>query len=207
MEKPKKHKPEIIGLTGGLATGKSTVTAYLRRKGFPVICADDIAHDVVKPRRPVWRKIIQAFGGHILKPNRELNRKIMARVVFFVPKMRRKLEAIVHPEVKKEMMKQAGLLARKKAAIIFLDVPLLFESGLDKICDHTICVASPLKTQLARLKKHRGMGRDEALARIRSQMPLREKIKRADFVVKNTGTIASVKNQVNKLLQLIAQKS
>lgn len=195
-------KTKIIGLTGGIATGKSTVSAILKKWHYPVICADKIAHDVVKPGKLAYKKIIKIFGDKVLLKNKTLNRSKIAQYVFTDLKMRRKLENVLHPEVRWEMRRLIALYKKQKHKIIFLDVPLLFEAGLDKICDHTLCIVATQSQQIQRLKKHRKMARTEALKRIRVQMPLSAKIKKADSVIWNTGNKILLRKKVTAWLKL-----
>lgn len=194
-----KHTTKIIGLTGSIASGKTTVTKYLRKRGYPVICADEIAHAVTN-LKSVLKKITLAFGKEVLFKDGSLNRKKMALIVFSDEKKRKELENIIHPAIRQEIFAQIKNLEQKKCPLIFLDIPLLFENGWEKICDKTICVATSKALQLKRLIKNRGMTRKEALARIASQMPLKEKIKRADFVLNNRGTIAELHGEIKKIL-------
>lgn len=192
---------KIIGLTGGIATGKSTVSKFLKKWRFPIICADTLAHDVVKPNKAAYKKIVKTFGKHILLQNKTLDRSKIAKIVFDDVKLRKKLEKIIHPEVRKEMHRLIQFYKKKKNPLIFLDVPLLFESGLNKICDHTLCVAATQNLQVARLKKYLGMTHKQALARIQAQMPLTIKIKKANFVIWNTGTKKELEKKTKKWLQ------
>jgi dephospho-CoA kinase len=170
----------IIGITGGIATGKSTAAKILRDKGYSVICADTIAHQLLKKTKTTARQILNHFGT--------LNRKKLAHVIFKNPQAKKKLESIIHPAVIRETKKQIAALKKKQHRLIFLDVPLLFESGMDKLCDKTICVWAPKKTQIERMLKKRKMTRKEALSRIKAQMPLRQKMKKSNYIVKNAST-------------------
>jgi dephospho-CoA kinase len=196
-----KTKPIIIGLTGGIASGKSTATQVLRRKRIPVICADEIAHDVTRINQPAYKAIIKTFGKEILQKNKRLNRQRLAKIVFTDPKLKKKLEGIVHPAVRKEIHAKIKELKEKGKRLIILDIPLLFESGWHKKCDYTICIAAPQNTQIERLIKHRKMTHKHALERIRSQMPLKDKMKLADFVIWNKGTKQSFQNAVFSRIQ------
>lgn len=189
-------RTKIIGLTGGIATGKSTVSNILKKWHYPIICADKLAHEVVEPSKPAYKKIIKVFGKEILLKNKKLNRSKIAKLVFANPKMRRKLETAIHPEVRKKMRQLITSYKRQNKKIIFLDVPLLFEVRLNKICDHTLCIATTQNQQIQRLKKYRKMVRTEALKRIHSQMPLRDKIKKADSVMWNTSDKSVLRKKV-----------
>ena len=189
----------IIGLTGGIGSGKSTVSNYLRGKNLTLLCADKIAHQIMQPGQIAYRKIVKKFGKEILSSDKTINRKILGPLVFKNPNHLKSLNAIAHPEVLKEFKKQIRL--HKKEKYIILDVPLLFESGMDKICDHIILVALNRKIQSQRIKKRDGITQVEIKRRINSQMPLREKKKRSNFVINNSGTWTQTKKQIEKLIK------
>lgn len=194
-----KSFPHIIGITGSIATGKSTVTAILRDQGLTVICADEIAHTLTARGGKAFHKVMRLFGKGFLKPNGEINRQEIAKLVFHDKKKRQALENLIHPLVQSEIRRLIRNHA-KTSRLIFLDIPLLFESGIDKLCDITVCVVSTQKNQITRLQKFRNMSRSHALNRIRSQMPLKEKIRRANFILKNNSTKADLKRMTLKLL-------
>lgn len=197
---PKRKTTKILGLTGGIATGKSTVSGMLRQAGLPVFCADEIAHAVTAAGTPVARKIINAFGKSVQAPSGELDRRKIAELVFHDAAKRNTLESIVHPAVLKEMLRLVRQERVKKTPFVVLDVPLLFEAGLDKFCDATVCVTSSQNVQMTRLCHLRGMSRRDALARVKAQMPLKEKARRADHVIPNNGTKADLRERVKGLL-------
>ncbi len=172
----------IIGLTGGLACGKTTVAGMLKKRGACVIDADRIVH-----------KIIDAP-----------TRKELAKVVFDDRQALDRLCRKVHPAVKREISRQLKALGRDKTAVI--DAPLLIESGFHKKCDYLVVVKAPLKKQLERAKQSLAIPRQEALKRIGMQMPLREKIALADFVIDNGGPLSDTKMQVRKLWEEIVEK-
>ncbi len=194
-QKRNNSSPTIIGLTGGIASGKSTAADILRDMGEVVVCADAIAHDVVKKGKPVLKKIQKEFGNDIIKRG-SLDRKAMAEVVFKSPKARKKLEAIIHPYVKKEIKKIITVFKKRKSPRLFIDVPLLFEAGFDKLCHKTLVIAASQKLQIERAKKYRKMTRAQALARIKSQMPMAKKAKKADYVIRNVGTKRELRSQI-----------
>jgi dephospho-CoA kinase len=197
MPKKNLNKMNIIGLTGGLATGKTTVAEILRSLGHVVVCTDAIAHDVIKPGQPALKKIVAEFGSTILD-NGTLDRKKMADLVFPKPLKRKKLEAIIHPYVRKEVKKIIAVFKKQGLKTLFIDVPLLFETDFYTLCDQTICVTAPQYLQIERARKYRKMTQKEALARIKSQMPLKKKEKKADFVVVNKGTKQVLSTQIKK---------
>lgn len=177
----------LIGLTGGVATGKSTVAAMFARCGAVVIDADVLARQVVEPGKPAWREIVKTFGNGVLNPDRTLNRQQLGNIVFGSPAKRQQLERIIHPRVAREqrrLAREAG--KRNSRAIVIYDVPLLFEAGIDKRVGITIVVTADRETQVARLKKRNGLSRAEALRRIKSQIPLARKRCRADYVIDGT---------------------
>lgn len=174
----------LVGLTGGVATGKSTVAAMLKRCGAVVIDADELTRDAVKPGKPAWREIVTVFGGEVLNQDRTINRQALGAIVFRNKAKRRRLEQIIHPRVAREQMRLTRAAAKNNPnAVVIYDVPLLFEVGIDKRVDKIIVVTADRETQIARLKKRNGLTRSEALRRIKSQMPLAKKVARADYVL------------------------
>lgn len=177
----------LVGLTGGVATGKSTVAKMFKQCGAVVIDADELAHEVVKPGTPAWREIVAFFGKTVLNQDRSLNRQALGSIVFRNPKKRRQLERIIHPRVAREQARLTKQAARADpTAVVIYDVPLLFEAGIDTRVDKTLVVTADRETQLARLKKRNGLSRVEAIRRIRSQMPLSKKVHLADIVIDGT---------------------
>ncbi len=192
----------LVGLTGGIATGKSTVAGIFKRYGATVIDADALARKVVEPGKPAWREIVETFGKNVINPDRTLNRQALGITVFGHPGKLRQLEQIIHPRVAREQIrltKQAAL--NDPRAIVIYDVPLLFEAGIDKRVGATIVVTADRETQIARLKERNDLSRTEALRRIKSQMPLAEKRRRADYVLDGTLPLPQLKQQVRLLHQ------
>jgi dephospho-CoA kinase len=177
----------LVGLTGGVATGKSTVAAMFKRCGAVVIDADILARTVVAPGKPAWREIVKEFGHDMLNADRTLNRQAVGAIVFRNKATRRRLERIIHPRVAREQMRLTRAAAKKDPrAVVIYDVPLLFEAGIDTRVDRTIVVTADRETQITRLRKRNGFTRTEALRRINSQMPLAKKVARADYVLDGT---------------------
>jgi dephospho-CoA kinase len=190
----------LVGLTGGVATGKSTVAGMFKQCGSIVIDADQLARDVVKPGKPAWREIVTLFGKAVLNQDRSLNRQALGAIVFHHPAKRRALEAIIHPRVAREQVRLTRDAARQHPqSVVIYDVPLLFEAGIDKRVDHTIVVTADRNTQIARLKKRNGLSRAEALHRIKSQMPISQKVQQADYVLNGTLTRPALRKQVGRL--------
>ena len=177
----------LVGLTGGVATGKSTVAKMFKRCGAVVIDADQLARDVVKPGKPAWRAIVTLFGRTVLNPDRSLDRQALGSIVFRNRTKRRQLERIIHPRVAREQQRLVRRVAiRKPHAVVIYEVPLLFEAGADKRVDKTIVVTADRETQIMRLKKRNHLSRAEALRRIQAQMSLSKKVRLADIVIDGT---------------------
>jgi len=192
----------LVGLTGGIATGKSTVAGMFKRCGAVVIDADVLARDVVQPGKPAWREIVKAFGKTVRNPDRTLNRPALGLKVFGHPAKLRQLERIIHPRVAREQARRTRQAARiDPHAIVIYDVPLLFEAGINRRVNTTIVVTANRETQIARIKQRNGLSRAEALRRIKSQMPLAEKRCRADYVLNGTLPLPQLKQQVRLLYQ------
>ena len=192
----------LVGLTGGVATGKSTVATMFKQCGAVVIDADELARDVVKPGKAAWREIVNVFGTIVLNPDRTLNRRALGAIVFKNRSKLRRLERILHPRVEREQARLTRQAARKNPdAIAIYDVPLLFEAGVDKRVDKIIVVTADRETQIARLKKRNGLSSAEAIRRISSQMPLAKKRQRADHVLIGTLSRPSLRRQVGQLFE------
>lgn len=166
---------QIIGLTGGIACGKSTVAAMLRALGAPVIDADAISRSLTAPGGEALPAIRDAFGDPVFHPDGTLNRKALATLVFGDRAQLERLNAITHPLILRRMQSEINRCREAGAPLVVLDVPLLLEAGFDRLCTQTLCVFADEETQIARLSSRDGMTRQEALARIRSQMPVAQK--------------------------------
>ena len=191
---------KIIGLTGGIACGKSTVSAELRALGAAIIDADALAHELSQPHQPIYNAYVERFGREIVTVDGTLDRAAIARRVFADPAVRAEVEAIAHPIIRSaaEARLHAARDENKRAAV--LDVPLLFEAGWDALADETWVVALPREEQLARLlARDTSMDAGEARARIAAQMPLAEKCARADVVIDNSGTVEEIREYIGKL--------
>ncbi|HXV68435.1 MAG TPA: dephospho-CoA kinase [Nitrospira sp.] len=194
----------LVGLTGGIATGKSTVASMFRHCGAVVIDADQLAQDVVTPGKPAWRAIVKTFGTPILNRDRTINRRALGGLVFANRATLRRLERIIHPRVAREQARLTRQAARKDPkAVVIYDVPLLFEAGIDKRVDKTIVVTADRATQIARLRTRNGLTRTEATRRIRHQLPLAEKVRRADFVLRGTLTPAALRRAVRSVMHTL----
>ena len=190
----------LVGLTGGLATGKSTVARLFRDCGATLIDADRLARQVVQPGAPAWRDIVRTFGKQVLRPDRTLDREALAGIVFRDRTKLQKLNAIVHPRVARKQARLTRKIVRKAPkAVIIYDVPLLFEAGVDKRVDKIIVVTAPLKTQILRLQKRDGLTRTEALRRLRAQLPLSRKVRLADYILRGSLPGARLRREVQRL--------
>lgn len=189
---------KIIGITGGIASGKSTVTNYLIEKGYKVIDADKIAKDIVLPGRKANKLIELAFGSSYFN-NQVLDRKKLAEVIFHSDEKRMLLDSIMHPIIKDEIIKEIN----ESDGLVFIDVPLLYETGLDTLCDYVILVYVDKVTQINRLCIRDNIDNSYALAKIDSQMKLDDKLKLADFVVDNSNSIIDTLLSVDNVLERI----
>jgi dephospho-CoA kinase len=195
-----------LGLTGGIATGKSTVSQYLAELGFPIIDADVIARQVVEPGQPALDEIVAAFGTGVLQSDGRLNRQALGALVFGHPDQLAILNGITHPRVQAETRRLLTVYEEAGEAMVVLDIPLLLESQNKAGADKIVVVAVDETTQRQRLMARNGLSLTEAQARIDSQMPLAEKVKLADYVVDNSGSIEQTYAQVDAILKDLALK-
>ncbi|PHH98962.1 dephospho-CoA kinase [Fusobacterium polymorphum] len=189
----------IIGLTGGIASGKSTVSKYLAEKGFKVYDADKIAKDISE-KKSVQEEIILTFGDKILEENRNIDRKKLKEIVFEDKEKLKQLNAIIHPKVidfYKELKEQ------NTDKIIIFDVPLLFESGIDKFCDKILVVISDYEIQLDRIVERDKIDRELAEKIIKSQLSNEERIKKADVVIENNSSLEDLFEKVERFCETI----
>lgn len=191
----------IVGVTGGLGTGKTTVAAMFGRHSAKIIDADAITRGLLAPKGKCIKKVAKIFPGAILKSI--LNRQALASIVFQNSHTLKKLTDIVHPQALKEVQRQISLYKNKP--LIILDVPLLFESGWQKIVDITVVVKASRGQQFQRLKGGR-LSRADITRRLRLQMPLSEKVRRADIVIDNRGTIKQTRQQVDAVVDRLLQR-
>ena len=196
----------VVGLTGGIGTGKSTVARLLGGLGARVIDADAIVHELQAPGTPMLAELAAAFGPELIRADGSLDRARLGELVFSDPEARRRLGLIVHPAVGAEMARRLAAARAAGAKLVVLDIPLLFEgrkAGTGSAAllgfDTTILVYAPEALQLERQVARDGYGRDEALRRVRAQMPIEEKRALADFVIDNSGSLAETERQVREL--------
>jgi dephospho-CoA kinase len=175
----------LVGLTGGIATGKSTFAAALRTLGVPVVDADQLARAVAAPGTPALQEIARTFGPGVLGADGALDRKALGALVFADPGARRRLEAITHPAIRAAMVAETARLGAEGHELVFYDTPLLYEVGLDAAVALVVVVFAPPAAQVARLAARDGLSRAEAEARLAAQLPVAEKAARADVIVDN----------------------
>lgn len=195
----------ILGLTGSLGSGKSTVSSMFRSLGVPTICADELAREVTARQHPALQEIVEAFGPGILTDSGELDRAALAAIVFRDPEARARLESIVHPRVRERELEL--LHENRHAPVVVLDIPLLYETGAESLCNGVAVVAVDDAERFRRLQASRSMTRDQIEARLAAQMPQAEKRRRADFTIDNSGTIADTEKQVRQLLRTLSEGS
>ena len=189
-----------VGLTGGIATGKSTVVRMLVRRGARVIDHDALVHALQEPGRPVWTRIVEAFGREILDAGGRIDRKRLGALVFGSEERRKALEGIVHPAVLEEAERERERIGRQdERAIVLSDIPLLLEVGMQDRFDLILLVYASPEVQIARVMKRNKMTRDEAEARLSAQMPIDEKLGRADVVIRNDGSMRELEKRVDEV--------
>lgn len=193
----------VIGLTGGLASGKSTVAAIFRKLGAVVISADALAREVMEPGMEAYREVVAAFGPEVLQPDGRIDRARLASRIYADPAARRRLNEITHPRIRALLRREVARLQRwlPADAIIVLDIPLLLDTAPRDAfpLEGVIVVAVDEATQLARLRHREGIGEEEARRRLAAQRPLREKAAEADWVIDNSGTPEQTRRQVEEL--------
>lgn len=193
-----------VALTGGIATGKSHVRATLERLGVPTIDADVLARDAVRPGSPGLAAVVGRFGEGVLE-NGALNRRALAALVFSDPAARQDLEAIIHPEVREATERWFTALDPGDHPLAVADIPLLYETGLERRFDAVIVVACEPETQLRRVVERDRLTEAEARQRIEAQLPLQEKIRRANHVIRTDGTYQETEQQVRAVHARLAQ--
>ncbi|CAM4148563.1 dephospho-CoA kinase [Jeotgalicoccus halotolerans] len=190
---------KIIGLTGGIASGKTTVSDYLKKRGYVVLDADAYSKKTTAKNGPAIPAIIEAFGADIVDEAGELDRKKLGSIIFNDADKRRELNEIVHPLIREMMNADEEKYIQK--GHVFLDIPLLFENGLNERCDYVVTVFVDRDTQIKRLTARNDLTVEEAEARINSQMPLTEKVQKSDFRLDNNGTVEMLYEQIDRFTE------
>jgi len=200
MKNKSKKRIRVIGITGGFAGGKTTVASMFAKLGARPIDADKIYHQLIKPGRPLYKKIVSIFGREILTKNRQIDRKKLAKLVFDNAKVLKKLCQLTHPAViKKIKLELSKLKKARNKQVAVIDAPLLIEAGLAKMIDSLIVVKTSQQKQISRCRKHFRAPGAEIIKRIKAQLPLRKKISLADYVVDNDGTLPQTRKQVRNI--------
>ena len=193
--------PLVIGLTGGIASGKSTVANMLRDKNIPIVDADIVAREVVEIGTDTYKKLVSEFGQEILNADKTLNRPKLGSIIFQNQEKREKLNSIMHPSIRTRMKEKTQKYIEEGHDVVVMDIPLLFESKLTHLVDKTLLVFVTEKTQLKRLMERNDLSEKEATDRINSQMPLSEKVKLSHAVIDNNGSLANTQQQLNQILK------
>lgn len=193
-----------IGLTGGIGSGKSTVSAILKEKGFSIIDADVVAREVLDIYPQILEGVRMHFGDKFLDQNGKLKRKEFGNFIFSKEKRKKDYENIIMPFIRNEIFNRITKLEKEKKEVCILDAPTLIENGLHVIMDINILVWADLGTQIERVKKRDNLPEDQVINRINSQMSLGDKRKVVDYIIDNSGSIEKTKKEVNKVLEQIA---
>jgi len=194
---------KLIGLTGGIASGKSTVAAILRRLGVAIVNADELSREVVQPGTPGWKEIVDTFGTEILQPDGTVDRQRLRKIIFSDPAARKKLEAVIHPRVRALAQQRFQEHAAAGFEIVVYEVPLLFEGNLQNSLRPVVLVATNVETQKNRLQDRDHLAESEAEKHITAQMSLEEKRRLADYVIENDGTLDELERRVRAVLEEI----
>jgi dephospho-CoA kinase len=189
-----------VGLTGGIASGKSTVSRIFAGFGANVLDADEVAREVLLPGQPAWTRLRQAFGQEFFHPDGTVKRKQLRKLVFADPEKRSQLNAIVHPEVMKEINRRSEILSSSvQTKVLLVDVPLLLEVGVANRFDKVVVVYVSESVQISRLQQRDGISEEEAKQALKAQMALSKKVEQADYVIDNSGTLEETLAQVEKV--------
>lgn len=191
---------KLVGLTGGIASGKSTVAKILKRHGAAIVNADELAREVVEPDRPAWKEIVALFGAGVLQADRALDRQKLRQIIFDDPAARKKIEAIIHPQVRALAEQRIREHTAAGYAVVVYEVPLLFEGNLQEWLRPVILVACDLEIQRKRLESRDGLSAAQAQKHIDAQMSLEEKRRLADYVIENNSTLEDLERQVEAVL-------
>ena len=196
-----------VGLTGGIACGKSTVAKMFVKNGAHLIDFDGLAHEVQEPGKPAWKEVVNHFGKRILQPDKKIDRVKLGNIVFADKEKLSELNNIVHPLVYQEWHARLEKIGKKeKHAIVLSDIPLLFEGNMQHLFDLTMLVFIEPKEQIRRLMARNGVSREEARKRLKSQMPISEKISLADIVIDNEGSFSETEKRVGQVWRELLQQ-
>jgi len=194
----------IVGLTGGIVVGKSTVASMFKDLGAKIVDADKLGHSVILPHRPAWKKITRLFGKGFLQNDLTIDRGKLGKIVFANQTLLKKLNEITHPEIIKLIKKGINFAKNKthnQEKILIIDAALIYEANMDRLMDKIIIVYINEDEQVKRLAKRNNLSKEEALQRIKSQMSMKEKVKMADYVIDNSNSLNTTREQVEKIWQ------
>jgi dephospho-CoA kinase len=194
---------KLVGLTGGIASGKSTVAKILQSLGAAIVNADDLAREVVEPGQEAWKEIVASFGADILQSDQTLDRQKLRKLIFNRPEARKQLESIIHPRVRALAEERIRQYAAAGYPVVVYEVPLLFEGNLQEWLRPVILVACSIETQTARLQKRDHLTPADAEKHIAAQMSLKDKRRLADYVIENNGTLEDLERQTRQILEQI----
>jgi len=198
--------PKAYGITGGLASGKSTVSQFFKELGVPVISADEISREICEPGKPAFQKIKEVFGNDVFAADGTLNRKKLGEIIFSQPRERKRLEAITHPLMKTRIRQKIRDYFDKGAGLVMVEAALLYESGFAKEFHGVIAVSCTREQQIERACGRDGISKREAQQRIDAQLPLEKKVKEATFVIDNSKDLAQTRQQTVAIFEKIKRK-
>ena len=190
---------KVIGLTGGIGSGKSTVSQYLAELGAAVIDADKVGHEAFKPNTAAWHDVVAAWGSDVLAPGGEVDRKKLGQIVFSNPEALSRLNQIMHPRMYDMMKAQIEEYRRQGAAVVMVEAAILIEANWTPLVDEVWVAVAPESMVIERVKQQRGQEAAQTQARIRSQLPAEERVKQADVVIENDGSLEELKAKVKEL--------
>jgi len=190
---------KVIGLTGGIGSGKSTVSQFLKELGAVIIDADKAGHETFKPNTEAWREVVAAFGREVLLPNNEVDRSKLGEIVFNDAEAMTRLNRIMHPRIYQTVQSRLEKLRQQGVAVVVLEAAILIEADWTPLVDEVWVTVTPESMVLERLEKQRGLEKEQTLSRIRSQMSAEERTKHADVVINNDGNLEAVKAKVREL--------
>lgn len=196
----------VLGLTGGIATGKSTADAFFQKKQIPVIDADEIAHHLYDKGKPAYQALVDEYGGQILNSAEEIERQKLGEIVFSDQSKLKELNRLTHPLIYQEIDQVLAFYKEKKTPVVVLDAPVLYETRGEDRCNAVLVITMPEELQIKRLMERNGFSQQEARRRIQAQLPLKEKEAKANYLIHNTGTIKELEEKLTKLLQKIEEE-